>query len=337
MKSDLVYLLAGVALLLAVVLPVALSSLAISAPIVLLVVGAVIGLLPAGPPLAGRPPCLHRAPDRGLRLVALMGVGLALDRPLDLRRRTTWKRWAPPGDCSDRMPLCIAGVGPAAGGCWARPGGRLLAAVLAPTDPVLAADVQVEGPSTAWRTERGRRDRREGRGPVRPHLRGGDQRRPGVPVRLRRDLPGHAGQVLVLGTALGRLGARRQDRHRRRGRRRHRVVARQGRRFRAPRKSLRLAETGEPLLAIAATVLAYGLAEAGRRLGLPRGVRVRARDALGGASTSTTCHAPGVERLERLLTLACCCCSAWRSPTAPRRPDLAGRRLGVLVSSWSAR
>src|SRR6185312_16392257 len=81
-------------------------------------------------------------------IVALMGVGLAIDRPLSLRGwASTWRLLAV------GMPLFIAasmflgwwvmGLAPAAA--------LLLGAVLAPTDPVLASDVQVAGPDTGTR------------------------------------------------------------------------------------------------------------------------------------------------------------------------------------------
>ena len=55
------------------------------------------------------------------------------------------------------------------------------------------------------------------------------------------------------------------------------------------RKSLRLAETGEPLLALAATLLAYGAGRGGRRLGVPRRCsRARSRCARPSAAASTT-------------------------------------------------
>ncbi|MGZ8719163.1 MAG: cation:proton antiporter, partial [Aeromicrobium sp.] len=96
MNADVVYLLAGVSLLLAVVLPYALRSAALSAPVVLLGVGALIGLLPVPDDVRLTP-----SDDRALIehvteftvIVALMGVGLALDRPLSLRSRTSWRRW----------------------------------------------------------------------------------------------------------------------------------------------------------------------------------------------------------------------------------------------------
>lgn len=77
-------------------------------------------------------------------IVALMGVGLAIDRPL------SWTTWAPTWRLLGiAMPLCIAAV--ALFGWWAAAltpaAAVLLGAVLAPTDPVLASDVQVEGPT----------------------------------------------------------------------------------------------------------------------------------------------------------------------------------------------
>lgn len=78
-------------------------------------------------------------------IVALMGVGLAIDRPLG------WRSWK-----STRrlllvaMPLGIVAV--AVLGWWAAAltpaAAVLLGAALAPTDPVLASDVQVEGPTS---------------------------------------------------------------------------------------------------------------------------------------------------------------------------------------------
>ena len=85
MTADLTYLVAGLALLLAVVLPELLTRWALSAPIVLVAVGMLIGLtpLPDGMPLD---PQENRASIEHVTeltvIVALMGVGLALDRPL---------------------------------------------------------------------------------------------------------------------------------------------------------------------------------------------------------------------------------------------------------------
>ena len=153
MTADLVYVVAGGALLLAVVLPDLLSRWALSAPMVLVGVGLVIGLTPL-PDHLPLDPQANRATIEHVTeltvLVALMGVGLALDRPLSLRDRTSWRAWAPTWRMlAIAMPLCIAGV--ALLGWWAGlapAAALLLGAVLAPTDPVLASDVQVAGPQT---------------------------------------------------------------------------------------------------------------------------------------------------------------------------------------------
>ena len=96
--SDALYLVAGVAILLAALLPSVLSRLAISPPMVLLAAGMAIGLLPVGSDSASSTPSSttwssSRSPSSPI-LLALMGVGLALDRPLRLRRPSDWLRWS---------------------------------------------------------------------------------------------------------------------------------------------------------------------------------------------------------------------------------------------------
>ncbi len=153
MTADLVYVVAGASLLLAIVLPALLDRWAVSAPMVLVAVGIVIGLtpLPDGLPLD---PQENRAAIEHVTelavLVALMGVGLAIDRPLELRNRASWRRWNPTWRLLGiTMPLCIAGVALLGWGAGLAPAAALLlGAVLAPTDPVLASDVQVAGPQT---------------------------------------------------------------------------------------------------------------------------------------------------------------------------------------------
>ncbi|ASW04741.1 sodium:proton antiporter [Rhizobium sp. 11515TR] len=78
-------------------------------------------------------------------IVALMGAGLKIDRPFDLRRwAITWRL------LGVAMPLSIAAT--ALLGCSILkldpPSALLLGAAIAPTDPVLASDVQVGPPQT---------------------------------------------------------------------------------------------------------------------------------------------------------------------------------------------
>ena len=308
MSPDLVYLIGGAALLLGVVLPTALSKVALSAPIVLVLVGAGIGLLPGSSTIS---PVDHRALTEHLTefcvLVALMGVGLALDRPLQLRSLATWRAWA------STWRLLVVGMPLAIGatallGWWvmglAAPAAVLVAAVLAPTDPVLAADVQVEGPSTDMEDE-AEADEIDEKDEVRFALTSEAGLNDGLAfpfvyaaiflatlggfsswgVRwVGWELVGKTVIGVVVGAATGWLLAR---------------IA-----FRAPRKSLRLAETGEPLLAIAATLLAYGAAEVAGGWGF---VAVFAcAMAMRSAERSSEYHVlmhQVVERLERLLTL----------------------------------
>jgi sodium/hydrogen antiporter len=143
---DLTYGLVGVGALLAGLLPRLLADRPLSMPIVFLGLGALLFALPIG--LPDPDPLAH--PDVAERLteltviVALMGAGLKLDRPLGWRSwSSTWRLLAV------AMPLTIAGI--ALLGWWwlglAPAAAVLLGSALAPTDPVLAADVQVGEPS----------------------------------------------------------------------------------------------------------------------------------------------------------------------------------------------
>lgn len=78
-------------------------------------------------------------------IVSLMGAGLKIDRPLGWRRwMTTWRL------LGIAMPLSIAAIAFLGWGLLGlgAASSLLLAAALAPTDPVLAADVQVGPPKT---------------------------------------------------------------------------------------------------------------------------------------------------------------------------------------------
>lgn len=148
-----VYLIVGVALLLGVLLPVFTAERAVSAPLILIGAGAVVGLMPFPKGVTLSPmdhPRLTEQLSAITIVMALTGVGLALDRPLT-RLRSSWNSWGSTWRLLFiGMPLAIAvtailgnlflGLIPAVA--------LLLAAVLAPTDPVLAADVQVAGPTT---------------------------------------------------------------------------------------------------------------------------------------------------------------------------------------------
>ncbi len=127
-------------------LPLALRRLPLSLPVVCIALGAAIFALPQ----VGLNPLPLRYPEVTERLtefvviIALMGAGLKIDRVVGLRRwRVTWRLLAV------TMPLSIAAI--ALLGLWAGlplAAAILLAASLAPTDPVLAADVQVGPPKT---------------------------------------------------------------------------------------------------------------------------------------------------------------------------------------------
>ena len=150
--ADLLYLVAGLALLLAVILPRLLQHVWLSPPLVLVLVGLGLGATPIADRVRFDPvtngPIVEHVTELTV-LIALMGVGLAIDRPIDLRSLASIRRWSPAWRLlAVTMPLCIAGVallGWAAG--IAPAAALLLGAVLAPTDPVLASDVQVGAPT----------------------------------------------------------------------------------------------------------------------------------------------------------------------------------------------
>lgn len=254
----------GAALFLAVVLPTALRRLPISAPMVLVLIGWVLGLVP-GLPAHWVNPMGHPTATEHLTelcvLVALMGVGLSLDRPISLRDWRSLRAWS----ASWRlllvaMPLTIAGVAVAGWGLLglAPASALLLGAALAPTDPVLASDVQVSGPTT---------------GVVASELDEEDEVRFGLtaeaglndglafPFVYLAIIWAGAGSLggwvwhwvwwdllarvaigvlcgIVVGWVLGRLA------------------------FRPPKAAIRRVLTGEPILAVACLALAYGTAEA---------------------------------------------------------------------------
>ncbi|MGC5013053.1 cation:proton antiporter [Streptosporangium sp. DT93] len=144
-NPDLIFAVAGVAALLAATLPQLLSRRPFSLPLACLLCGLLLYLLPLELPDAD--PIAHRALVEHATeicvLISLMGAGLAINRPFGRRSwSSTWRLlgWT--------LPLTVLGVAAAAYGLlgWPLAAALLLGAVLAPTDPVLASDVQVGEP-----------------------------------------------------------------------------------------------------------------------------------------------------------------------------------------------
>ncbi|MCM0677794.1 cation:proton antiporter [Micromonospora phytophila] len=143
---DVAFAVVGLGALLAGILPRVLERRPLSMPIAFLGLGMLIFLLPVG--LPDPDPLVHKEVATHLTeigvIVALMGAGLKIDRPLSWARwSSTWRLLA------IAMPLCIAAVA-LLGWWWAGlvpAAALLLGAALAPTDPVLAADVQVGEPT----------------------------------------------------------------------------------------------------------------------------------------------------------------------------------------------
>jgi sodium/hydrogen antiporter len=136
----------GVAAMGAAILPRVLTGIPLSMPIVFLALGMVIYALPLGlegPNVITDDQAAERLSELVV-IVSLMGAGLKLRRPVGWRSwNVTWRL------LGIAMPLCIAAVTLLALGPLGLPiaSALLLGAVLAPTDPVLASDVQLPGPS----------------------------------------------------------------------------------------------------------------------------------------------------------------------------------------------
>jgi NhaP-type Na+/H+ or K+/H+ antiporter len=309
MTGAAVYLLLGLSLLLAIVLPQATRRIALSPPMVLVAVGMLIGLLPLADGTSLEPQD-HRALITHVTeftvLVALMGVGLAIDRALDLRSWRSWRTWSPVWRLLlVTMPLTILGT--AVLGWWvaglAPAVALLLGAVLSPTDPVLASDVQVGEPLTDDVEEPD--DGHEEDDDIRFSLTAEAGLNDGlafpfVHLALLLLAGGFAaadvgtwvawyvlGKIAV-GVAVG-LGA-------------GWLLGRQA--FHARRDTFRLAEQGEPLLALAALLASYGAAELVGGYGFLAvfvcAMRLRASER--GHSYQRAMHGV-VDRLERLMTL----------------------------------
>ncbi|SFT77216.1 NhaP-type Na+/H+ or K+/H+ antiporter [Geodermatophilus amargosae] len=150
--TGLAYAGAGLAALLAALLPRLLDRRPLSLPMVFVALGVVLFALVEG--LPSPDPVEHETVTLHLTelvvIVSLLGAGLALDRQVGWRRwGTTWRLLAV------TMPLTVVAV--ALLGGWLLGLGAaaavLLAAALAPTDPVLATEVQVGEPTEDCNSE----------------------------------------------------------------------------------------------------------------------------------------------------------------------------------------
>lgn len=152
-RYDLALGLFGLIVLLTAWLPMVLRRLPLSLPIFCIAIGILAGqtifnALAQLPAVDSRV-VIERVTEFTV-IVALMGAGLKIDRPTGLRRwAVTWRLLA------IAMPLGIIVM--AAGASWILGLGAasaiLLGACLAPTDPVLASDVQVGPPQTGREDE----------------------------------------------------------------------------------------------------------------------------------------------------------------------------------------
>ena len=316
MTGAAVYLILGLALLLAIVLPQVTRRIALSPPMVLVAVGMAVGLLPLADGTSLDPQD-HRDLVTHVTeftvLVSLMGVGLAIERPLDLRSWRSWRTWSPVWRLLGvTMPLTILGV--AVLGWWvaglAPAVALLLGAVLSPTDPVLASDVQVGEPLTEDVDDRSDEDRRDDALPVEDddirfsltaeaglndglafpfvHLAllliAGGFTLADVGVWVGWYVVGKIALGVAVGVGIGWL------------------LGRQA--FHVRSDTLRLADHGEPLLALAALLAAYGAAELVGGYGFLAvfACAMRVRSSERGHNYQRAMHGV-VERLERLMTL----------------------------------
>ena len=136
----------GLCVIGAVTLPRHVNRRAVSLPAIQVLAGAVLfGLVPTLPDVDPvRQPIVTERLSELVVIVSLTGAGLMIDRS------PSWRRWGPTWRLlAICMPLTIAAtalLGWAAVGL-APAAAVLLGGVIAPTDPVLASDVQVAGPN----------------------------------------------------------------------------------------------------------------------------------------------------------------------------------------------
>lgn len=149
---DLAVLVLGSAFLAAAILPRLLKNTPLSLPMIYVAVGMLLPFLWVDSPRAD--PLEYGVITERLTelavIISLMGAGLKLDRVVGWRSwQSTWRLLAV------TMPLCIIAL--TLGGVWLLglplAAAVLLGAVIAPTDPVLAADVQVGPPGEGGEDE----------------------------------------------------------------------------------------------------------------------------------------------------------------------------------------
>ena len=153
MPEAYIVVLTGMGFLIALVawLPLVLMRLPLSLPIVCVAIGAALfSFVHVSPQLSPLEfPQIAERMTEFVVIIALMGAGLKIDTKFSLRRwAVTWRLIA------ITMPLSIAAItllGAWAGLPWVA--ALLLGASLAPTDPVLAADVQVGPPKSGEEDE----------------------------------------------------------------------------------------------------------------------------------------------------------------------------------------
>jgi len=153
MPEAYIVVLTGMGFLIALVawLPLVLMRLPLSLPIVCVAIGAALfSFVHVSPQLSPLEfPQIAERMTEFVVIIALMGAGLKIDTKFSLRRwAVTWRLIA------ITMPLSIAAItllGAWAGLPWIA--ALLLGASLAPTDPVLAADVQVGPPKSGEEDE----------------------------------------------------------------------------------------------------------------------------------------------------------------------------------------
>ncbi|MGW5049791.1 cation:proton antiporter [Actinokineospora sp. NPDC004072] len=289
----------GVATLLAAMLPRVLGKAPISMPMVFLAGGAlaftVFEPLPDPDPLRHGSVVVHLT--ELCVIISLMGAGLAINRPVGLRRwSSTWRL------LGITMPLTMLAVGLLGWGVlgWGVAASVLLAAVLAPTDPVLASEVQVaepvEDPDDAGSVEDEARFALTSEAGLNDGLAFpftyaavaisvvGTAPAAWAPHWLAVDVLWRLACGLLVGLVVG-WGLRKLF-------------------FAAPSEKVRLAEHAEGFVALAATFLAYGLTELAEGYGFVAvfvcACTIRAGERSHGYQRVLHRH---VEQVERMLTV----------------------------------